>query len=72
MMILISPIMIAASTYMVLARIMQMVDAGSRSPIHPRLFSKIFGGGDVVCLLMISVGGVFGLDQRNVWGTKVC
>jgi hypothetical protein len=64
--------MIAASIYMVLARVMQMVDTGSRSPMHPRLFNRIFGGGDVVCLLMISVGGVFGLDPRNVWGTKVC
>ncbi|KAF2795377.1 hypothetical protein K505DRAFT_239933 [Melanomma pulvis-pyrius CBS 109.77] len=71
MMILISPIMIAASVYMVLARVMCMVGGESRSPVPPRLFNKIFGGVDVLCLLMISVGGVIGMDPRNTVGTKV-
>lgn len=64
--------MIAASIYMVLARVICMVGGESRSLVHPRLFNKIFGGVDVLCLLMISVGGVIGMDPRNTVGTKVC
>ena len=69
-MLLISPIMAAAGLYAVVRCIMQMCEAAERSPVHPRLFARTFGIVDMVCMLMITVGGTMGM-QGNKAGDQV-
>ncbi|KAF2178034.1 RTA1 like protein [Zopfia rhizophila CBS 207.26] len=57
-MILIAPIMIAASIYIILGRVIMMVNAGHHSPIQPKSLGRIFGIGDVITFLMQCTGGV--------------
>lgn len=57
MLILISPIMVAAGLYAVFAGMMNKIDGGVRSPLHPKLIKRGLGVADIVWMLMITVGG---------------
>jgi len=54
--ILIAPAFLAASIYMTLGRIIQMLDAEQSSVIKLRLLTKIFVAGDVLSFLMQASG----------------
>ena len=57
LLILLAPILFAASIYMILGRIIRAAQAGSYCLIRPNWVTKIFVGGDVFCFLMQSTGG---------------
>lgn len=54
--ILLGPALFAASIYMLLGRIIRVLNAGSISPIRPTWLTKIFVTGDVLSFLLQSGG----------------
>ncbi|KAH7128329.1 RTA1 like protein-domain-containing protein [Dendryphion nanum] len=54
--ILIAPILFAASIYMILGRLMTRTDTGSLSIIRPSRVTKLFVAGDVICFFIQSGG----------------
>ncbi|RAL16300.1 RTA1 domain-containing protein [Aspergillus homomorphus CBS 101889] len=57
LLILLGPSLFAASIYMLLGRIIRVLNAGSISPIRPTWLTKIFVTGDVISFLLQSGGG---------------
>ncbi|KAL3427229.1 RTM1 [Phlyctema vagabunda] len=57
LLLLIAPSLFAASIYMILGRIIQLVDGESRSLIRKRWLTKLFVTGDVLSFLAQSGGG---------------
>ncbi|KAL6880730.1 RTA1 like domain-containing protein [Trichoderma novae-zelandiae] len=57
MFILLAPALFAASIYMVLGRIILLVDGQDHSIIKRQWLTKIFVTGDVICFLLLSAGG---------------
>ncbi|KAL3427231.1 RTA1 domain protein [Phlyctema vagabunda] len=57
LLLLIAPALYAASIYMVLGRIILLVDGESRSLIKKKWLTKIFVAGDVLSFMMQSAGG---------------
>ncbi|KAB2573842.1 putative membrane protein [Lasiodiplodia theobromae] len=57
LLILLAPILFAASVYMILSRIVRRCGAESYSLIRPQWVTRIFVAGDVLCFLMQSSGG---------------
>ena len=57
--ILIAPAFFAASIYMILGRLIVLVDGESHSPIRVKWLTKIFVGGDVLSFLAQSAGTYF-------------
>ncbi|KAL6232830.1 hypothetical protein BDW75DRAFT_246899 [Aspergillus navahoensis] len=57
LLILLGPALFAASVYMLLGRIIRILNAGSLSPIRPNWLTKIFVAGDVISFFMQSGGG---------------
>ena len=55
--ILLAPILFAASVYMFLGRIIRAVDGESHSLIRPKWLTKIFVCGDILCFLIQAGGG---------------
>ncbi|KAG4426423.1 hypothetical protein IFR04_000305 [Cadophora malorum] len=55
--ILLAPAFFAASIYMILGRLIVLVDGESHSPIRVKWLTKIFVGGDVLSFLAQSAGG---------------
>ncbi|KAK3315874.1 RTA1 like protein-domain-containing protein [Apodospora peruviana] len=55
--ILLGPTLYAASIYMVLGRLIRMLDAGQYSIVRPSWLTKIFVGGDVLSFLTQGAGG---------------
>ncbi|KAL4877390.1 RTA1 like protein-domain-containing protein [Aspergillus karnatakaensis] len=55
--ILLGPALFAASIYMLLGRIIRILNAASLSPIRPTWLTKIFVAGDVISFLLQSGGG---------------
>ncbi|PYH87458.1 RTA1 like protein [Aspergillus ellipticus CBS 707.79] len=51
------PSLLAASVYMVLGRIIRLVDGDARAPIRPSKLTKIFVTGDILSFLLQSGGG---------------
>lgn len=54
--VLLAPIFFAASMYMVLGRIIRLVDANSYSPIRVNWLTKIFVAGDVISFFVQAAG----------------
>ncbi|EPS30730.1 hypothetical protein POX_b02267 [Penicillium oxalicum] len=63
--ILIAPAFLAASIYMTLGRIIQMLDAEKLSLIRVRWLTKIFVGGDVLSFLMQASGAGILVSSSN-------
>ncbi|KAH7370740.1 RTA1 like protein-domain-containing protein [Rhexocercosporidium sp. MPI-PUGE-AT-0058] len=57
LLLLLAPAFFAASIYMILGRIIVLVDGEAHSPIRVRWLTKIFVGGDVLSFLAQSAGG---------------
>ncbi|KAL4953572.1 RTA1 like protein-domain-containing protein [Aspergillus filifer] len=55
--ILLGPALFAASIYMILGRIIRVLNAESLSPVRPTWLTKIFVTGDVISFLVQSGGG---------------
>ncbi|KAL2066572.1 hypothetical protein VTL71DRAFT_2643 [Oculimacula yallundae] len=55
--LVIAPAFYAASIYMILGRIIVLVDGEAQSPIRAKWLTKIFVGGDVLSLVAQSAGG---------------
>ncbi|KAJ9295543.1 hypothetical protein DTO271G3_5999 [Paecilomyces variotii] len=62
--ILVAPAFFSASIYMLLGRIIRIVDGESRSIISRRWLTKIFVFGDVVSLFLQAIGGVL-ITQKD-------
>ncbi|KAK1238533.1 hypothetical protein MKX07_006679 [Trichoderma sp. CBMAI-0711] len=62
MFILLAPALFAASVYMSLGRIIEIVDGERRAIIGRRWLTKIFVIGDVICFLLLA-GGEFARKQ---------
>jgi membrane protein CcdC involved in cytochrome C biogenesis len=56
LLILLAPILFAASVYMFLGRIVRNTGQDALSVVRPTLLTKIFVGGDVLCFLIQGVG----------------
>lgn len=56
LLILLAPAFFAASIYMILGRLIVLVDGESHSPIRVKWLTKIFVGGDVLSFLAQSAG----------------
>lgn len=56
LLLLLGPALLAASIYMVLGRIIGLLDAGDLSVIRPKWLTKIFVAGDVLSFLAQSAG----------------
>lgn len=52
LLILPAPIFIAATMYMSIRRIIEALEADELAPIRPKIFSKLFVVGDIVCFLV--------------------
>ncbi|PWY95620.1 RTA1 like protein [Aspergillus sclerotioniger CBS 115572] len=57
LLLLLGPSLLAASVYMILGRIIRLVDGDTRAPIRPGRLTKIFVTGDVLSFLFQSGGG---------------
>ncbi|KAG5662517.1 hypothetical protein KAF25_004935 [Fusarium avenaceum] len=57
LLLLLGPALLAASIYMVLGRIIRLLDAGDLSVISPKWLTKVFVAGDVLSFLAQSAGG---------------
>ncbi|KAF2471750.1 RTA1-domain-containing protein [Lindgomyces ingoldianus] len=57
LLILLAPILFAASVYMVLGRIIRATGFASYSLVRTTWLTKIFVGGDIVCFLIQAMGG---------------
>ncbi|OJJ97239.1 hypothetical protein ASPACDRAFT_53997 [Aspergillus aculeatus ATCC 16872] len=57
LLLLLGPSLLAASIYMILGRIIRLVDGDTRAPIRPTKLTKIFVTGDVLSFLFQSGGG---------------
>ncbi|KAJ5125662.1 hypothetical protein N7526_007839 [Penicillium atrosanguineum] len=57
LLLLVAPSLFAASIYMILGRVIRLLNGASNSPIRPSWLTKIFVTGDVVSFLMQSGGG---------------
>lgn len=57
LMLLLAPILFAASVYMILGRIIRLVHGDGYSMIRPNWLTKIFVGGDVFCFMLQGAGG---------------
>lgn len=58
--ILLGPALFSASIYMILGRIVGLVDGDAHIMIKQRIITKLFVTGDIICLLLQS-GGKFDL-----------
>ena len=56
MFLLLAPALFAASIYMILGRIILLVEGEAHSIIKRRWLTKIFVAGDVVCFLLLAGG----------------
>ncbi|KAL5091594.1 hypothetical protein Trisim1_002812 [Trichoderma cf. simile WF8] len=66
MFILLAPALFAASIYMILGRIILLVDGQEHSIIRPQWLTKIFVTGDVICFLMLAGGsGILATAKNN-------
>ncbi|KAJ4859382.1 RTA1 like protein domain-containing protein [Trichoderma breve] len=66
MFILLAPALFAASIYMILGRIILLVDGQEHSIIRPQWLTKIFVTGDIVCFLMLAGGsGILATAKNN-------
>lgn len=54
--LLVAPSLFAASIYMILGRVIRLLNGASNSPIRPSWLTKIFVTGDVVSFFMQSGG----------------
>ncbi|KAL6699271.1 RTA1 like domain-containing protein [Trichoderma pleuroticola] len=66
MFILLAPALFAASIYMILGRIILLVEGQEHSIIRPQWLTKIFVTGDVVCFFMLAGGsGILASAKNN-------
>ncbi|KAL2819662.1 RTA1 like protein [Aspergillus cavernicola] len=57
LLLLLAPPLLAASIYMVLGRIIRLVEGEERSLLHPKKLTKVFTSGDVLSFLTQCAGG---------------
>ncbi|KIW37491.1 uncharacterized protein PV06_10530 [Exophiala oligosperma] len=57
LLILLGPILFAASTYMILQRLIRAIKGGSHSLIPSHWITKVFIGGDMLCFIIQGAGG---------------
>lgn len=57
LLILLGPILCAASVYMCLGRLIRKFGAEELSPIHTRWITKLFVTGDISCFVIQAIGG---------------
>lgn len=62
MFILLAPALFAASVYMTLGRIIELVDGEKYAIIKRRWLTKLFVCGDVICFLLLAGGMIQILD----------
>ncbi|KAL6910064.1 RTA1 like domain-containing protein [Trichoderma evansii] len=65
MFILLAPALFAASIYMILGRIIILVDGQDHSIIRPQWLTKIFVIGDVICFLLLAGGSGILASSKN-------
>ncbi|KAL7929197.1 RTA1 like domain-containing protein [Trichoderma chlorosporum] len=66
MFILLAPALFAASIYMILGRVILLVDGQEHSIIRPTRLTKIFVTGDVICFLLLAGGsGILASAKNN-------
>ncbi|KKP07844.1 RTM1 [Trichoderma harzianum] len=66
MFILLAPALFAASIYMILGRIILLVEGQEHSIIRPQWLTKIFVTGDVICFFMLAGGsGILATAKNN-------
>ncbi|OAL52709.1 RTA1-domain-containing protein [Pyrenochaeta sp. DS3sAY3a] len=67
LLILLAPILFAASIYMFLGRIIRAAGTTSYSIVRPTWLTKIFVGGDILCFLVQAAGGgiLSGADTKK-------
>ncbi|KAF2011190.1 hypothetical protein BU24DRAFT_355980 [Aaosphaeria arxii CBS 175.79] len=68
--ILIAPILFAASIYMILGRLINRTDTGSLSIIRPSRVTKIFVTGDILCFFIQSGGAGMLVQAKDKDGVK--
>jgi hypothetical protein len=68
--ILIAPILFAASIYMILGRLIRRTDSASFSLIRPTLVTKVFVAGDVLCFFIQAAGAGMLVQASNKSGIK--
>jgi len=56
LLLLVAPALVAASIYMVLGRIIALVEGECHSPIRQKWLTKLFVSGDVLSFLMQATG----------------
>ncbi|KAL7949784.1 RTA1 like domain-containing protein [Trichoderma barbatum] len=65
MFILLAPALFAASIYMILGRIILLIDGHDHSFIKPQWLTKIFVFGDVICFLLLAGGSGILASSKN-------
>lgn len=61
--ILLAPALYAASIYMLLGRIIRLLDAASYSLVPPKWLTKVFVAGDVVSFVLQGIGTIFVINK---------
>ncbi|KAJ5638832.1 hypothetical protein N7528_001222 [Penicillium herquei] len=69
--LLLAPSLFAASIYMILGRIIRLLNGGSNSLVRPSWLTKIFVTGDVVSFLMQCGGGGMLSSSKTASGQKL-
>lgn len=72
LLLLVAPSLFAASIYMVLGRIIRLLNGDSNSPIRPSWLTKIFVAGDVISFFMQSGGMIStNLTYTRTWNELI-
>jgi hypothetical protein len=66
LLLLLAPTLFAASMYMILGRMIRLLDAEAHSLIRTKWLTKIFVGGDILSFLVQSGGTFFKPDYLNM------
>jgi hypothetical protein len=71
LLILLAPILFAASIYMFLGRIITATGRVSSSMIRPARLTKVFVGGDIICFLVQAIGGAMLANAKSQKATAL-
>jgi len=70
LLILVAPILFAASVYMILGRLILRTDSTSYSIVRAKWVTKIFVGGDIFCFFIQGAGAGMLVQAKNASGFK--
>jgi hypothetical protein len=71
LLILLAPILFAASIYMFLGRIITATGRVSSSMIRPARLTKVFVGDDIICFLVQAIGGAMLANAKSQKATAL-